>query len=55
VSFVISAYNEAAVIRTKIENALSLEYPADLRDVVIVSDCSTDGTTRSCASSPDGA
>ncbi|HEV8396212.1 MAG TPA: glycosyltransferase, partial [Vicinamibacterales bacterium] len=44
ISFVISAYNEADVIRAKLENALALEYPADRREVVVVSDCSDDGT-----------
>ena len=44
VSFVISAYNEAAVIRAKLENALALDYPADRREIVVISDCSDDGT-----------
>ena len=43
-SFVISAYNEADVIREKLENAVSLDYPADLRQIVVISDCSSDGT-----------
>ena len=43
-TLVISAYNEAAVIRKKIENALALEYPADCREIVVVSDASEDGT-----------
>ena len=43
-SFVISAFNEAAVIREKLENALSLDYPPELRQVVVISDCSNDGT-----------
>ena len=43
-SFVISAYNEADVIRTKLENALALDYPADRRQIVVISDCSDDGT-----------
>ena len=43
-SFVISAYNEADVIRAKLQNALSLDYPADRREVVVISDCSDDGT-----------
>ena len=30
-SFVISAYNEADVIRAKLQNALTLDYPADRR------------------------
>jgi len=44
VSFVISAYNEADVIRDKIANALALDYPASAREIVVISDCSTDGT-----------
>ena len=43
-SFVISAYNEADVIRVKLQNALSLDYPADRREIVVISDCSDDGT-----------
>jgi cellulose synthase/poly-beta-1,6-N-acetylglucosamine synthase-like glycosyltransferase len=44
VSFVISAYNEADVIRDKIANALALDYPASAREIVVISDCSNDGT-----------
>jgi cellulose synthase/poly-beta-1,6-N-acetylglucosamine synthase-like glycosyltransferase len=44
VSLVISAYNEAAVIRQKIENALSLDYPSELLEIVVISDASSDGT-----------
>jgi len=44
VSFVISAYNEADVIRDKILNALALDYPASAREIVVISDCSNDGT-----------
>jgi cellulose synthase/poly-beta-1,6-N-acetylglucosamine synthase-like glycosyltransferase len=43
-SLVISAYNEAAVIRAKLENALSLDYPSERLEIVVVSDASTDGT-----------
>jgi cellulose synthase/poly-beta-1,6-N-acetylglucosamine synthase-like glycosyltransferase len=43
-SFVISAYNEADVIRAKLQNALSLDYPADRREIVVISDSSDDGT-----------
>jgi cellulose synthase/poly-beta-1,6-N-acetylglucosamine synthase-like glycosyltransferase len=43
-SLVISAYNEADVIRAKLQNALSLDYPADRREIVVISDCSDDGT-----------
>lgn len=44
VTLVISCYNEAAVIREKLKNALALEYPAGLLDIVVVSDGSDDGT-----------
>lgn len=44
VSLVISAYNEADVIREKIENALALDYPKGLLEIVVVSDASSDGT-----------
>jgi cellulose synthase/poly-beta-1,6-N-acetylglucosamine synthase-like glycosyltransferase len=43
-SLVISAYNEAAVIRTKLENVLELDYPRERLEVVVVSDASSDGT-----------
>jgi cellulose synthase/poly-beta-1,6-N-acetylglucosamine synthase-like glycosyltransferase len=43
-SFVISAYNEADVIRAKLQNALTLDYPANRREIVVISDCSDDGT-----------
>jgi cellulose synthase/poly-beta-1,6-N-acetylglucosamine synthase-like glycosyltransferase len=44
VTLVVPVYNEAAVIRDKLENLLSLDYPRDRRQVLIVSDASTDGT-----------
>lgn len=44
VSLVISAYNESTVIRAKLCNALSLDYPKELLQIVVVSDCSDDGT-----------
>ncbi|QDU36084.1 Beta-monoglucosyldiacylglycerol synthase [Maioricimonas rarisocia] len=44
VTLVISAYNEAGVIREKIENALSLDYPRDQMEVMVISDESDDGT-----------
>jgi cellulose synthase/poly-beta-1,6-N-acetylglucosamine synthase-like glycosyltransferase len=43
-SLVISAYNEAAVIRRKLDNALALLYPRDALEIVVVSDASNDGT-----------
>lgn len=44
VSLIISAYNEAAVIRQKLENSLSLDYPRDRLEVIVASDGSTDRT-----------
>jgi len=44
VTMIISAYNEEAVIRQKIENALTLDYPRELLEILVVSDGSTDGT-----------
>ena len=52
VSIIISAYNEAPVIAAKIENSLALEFPAEHLEVIVVSDCSDDGTdeiVRNCA------
>jgi len=44
VSFIITAYNEEARIREKIENTLQQNYPPDCLEIVIASDCSTDRT-----------
>jgi cellulose synthase/poly-beta-1,6-N-acetylglucosamine synthase-like glycosyltransferase len=44
VTLLVAAYNEAAVIVDKIENSLQLDYPADLRHIVIVADGSDDET-----------
>ena len=44
VTLMISAYNESAVIDGKLENARSLDYPADKLQIVVVSDASSDGT-----------
>ncbi len=44
ISLVISAYNEAAVISKKLDNALALDYPAHLLEIVVISDASEDGT-----------
>lgn len=43
-TLVISAYNEAEVIRDKLVNSIELDYPADKLEVLVVSDCSSDGT-----------
>lgn len=44
VSFVITARNEERRIRAKIENSLALDYPQACLDIIVASDCSTDGT-----------
>jgi len=44
VSLLIPAYNEIEVIRSKIDNSLALDYPADKLQIRVVSDGSDDGT-----------
>ena len=44
VTFIITAYNEEARIAAKLANTLSQRYPADRLDIIVASDCSTDGT-----------
>jgi len=46
VSVVIIAYNEAEAIERKIESVLSSDYPAELREIVVASDGSNDGTDK---------
>lgn len=44
VSLVITAFNEERDIRRKLENTLSIKYPPEKLEVIVASDCSTDGT-----------
>jgi cellulose synthase/poly-beta-1,6-N-acetylglucosamine synthase-like glycosyltransferase len=46
VSLIIAAYNEEAVIKAKVENALALEYPRELLEIIVASDGSTDTTVE---------
>jgi len=46
ISITVPAYNEAARIRSTIESLLAIDYPADRRQILIVSDASTDDTDR---------
>ena len=46
VSFIITAHNEESRIREKIENTLAQDYPARVLEIIVASDCSTDGTDR---------
>ncbi len=41
---IIAAYNEETKIDAKLENTLLMEYPRDMRQIIVVSDGSTDGT-----------
>ncbi len=45
VTFIVPAYNEEVVIAEKLENLLSLDYPAALREMIVIADGSTDRTT----------
>ena len=44
ISIVVPAYNEAETIARTIEQLLAIDYPADRRQILIVSDASTDDT-----------
>lgn len=44
VSLLISAYNEVGCIEATVRNKFELDYPAELLEVVVVSDASDDGT-----------
>ena len=44
VTVIIPAYNEAAHIGATIENKLAQNYPSDKLQIIVVSDCSDDGT-----------
>lgn len=44
VSMIIAAYNEEESIRNKIENCFALDYPKDLMEIIVTSDCSSDRT-----------
>jgi glycosyltransferase involved in cell wall biosynthesis len=46
VTFIVAAYNEEKRIAAKLENTLQLSYPDRLIEIVVASDCSTDGTDQ---------
>lgn len=46
VTMIVSAYNEEKVIGEKIGNTLSLDYPSELLEIVVVSDGSSDRTGK---------
>ncbi|MEO7040233.1 MAG: glycosyltransferase [Gemmatimonadaceae bacterium] len=53
ISITVPAYNEAARIRSTIESLLAIDYPADRRQILIVSDASSDDTDRIVAEYAD--
>ena len=44
VSIIITAYNEERDIREKLENTLLIDYPSEKLEILVASDCSSDGT-----------
>jgi cellulose synthase/poly-beta-1,6-N-acetylglucosamine synthase-like glycosyltransferase len=44
VSIIITAYNEERDLEAKLANTLALDYPRDLLEIIVASDCSTDRT-----------
>jgi cellulose synthase/poly-beta-1,6-N-acetylglucosamine synthase-like glycosyltransferase len=44
VTIIVAAYDEEAVIERRLENLLALDYPAELVQIVVASDASTDRT-----------
>jgi cellulose synthase/poly-beta-1,6-N-acetylglucosamine synthase-like glycosyltransferase len=44
VSIIITAHNEERDLAAKLENTLALDYPRELLEIIVASDCSTDRT-----------
>jgi cellulose synthase/poly-beta-1,6-N-acetylglucosamine synthase-like glycosyltransferase len=44
VSVIITAYNEQRDIAAKLENTLAIDYPKELLEIIVASDCSSDRT-----------
>jgi cellulose synthase/poly-beta-1,6-N-acetylglucosamine synthase-like glycosyltransferase len=44
ISIIITAFNEERDLRAKLENTMALDYPRDLLEIIVASDCSTDRT-----------
>lgn len=45
-SLIVTVHNEEARIRDKIENSLAIDYPDELFEIIVASDCSEDATDR---------
>jgi cellulose synthase/poly-beta-1,6-N-acetylglucosamine synthase-like glycosyltransferase len=52
IAMIIPAYNEAAILREKIENSLALDYPHGCLQLVVITDGSTDESPRIAADFP---
>jgi cellulose synthase/poly-beta-1,6-N-acetylglucosamine synthase-like glycosyltransferase len=52
VALLIAAYNEEAYIEEKIQNCLELDYPAELFDIIFVTDGSNDSTPQKIQNYP---
>ncbi|HAC34738.1 MAG TPA: glycosyl transferase [Gammaproteobacteria bacterium] len=46
ISIIIAAHNEAARIEQKLEQTLALDYPLAIREIIVASDASDDGTDQ---------
>ncbi len=46
VTLIISAFNEEKCIREKLENSLTIDYPKDKFEIIVLSDASTDSTDK---------
>src|SRR5713226_7799605 len=44
VTVIVTAYNEERDLAAKLENTLALDYPRDLLEIIVASDCSSDRT-----------
>ena len=53
VSVIITAYNEEIALADKLENTLTLDYPRELLEVLVASDCSSDRTDEIAAAYRD--
>lgn len=50
VTIIITAYNEERALTAKLENTFALDYPRELLEIIVASDCSTDRTDKIAAS-----
>ena len=52
-SLIITAHNEEGRIQQKLENSLQIDYPDELLEIIVASDCSSDATESIVASYAD--